>query len=467
MRNLIPFLFLIIITYGCSEQRDLRPNIILINIDDMGWRDLGIMGSQYYETPNIDQLAKEGMIFTNGYASAANCAPSRACMLSGKWTTRHGIYTVSNSDRGKSKDRKIIPTKNTTILAKEFKIIPEVLKANGYQTCHAGKWHISKDPLERGIDINIGGNHSGSPGSYYPPYKNVPLEPSENNQYLTDLVMEHTLNFVRSAKEPFFLHYTPYAVHTPIQAVDSLLAKYQNKPVWNGQSNVKYATMVENLDRNIGLLIKTLKAEKLYENSFIIFTTDNGGLFGITQQKPLRAGKGSYYEGGIRVPFFFVWPGMIDAESKSDIPVTNLDLFPTILEILNIDSEVELDGVNILPILKKQPDTLNRSLYWHFPIYLQAYNPSFNENRDSLFRTRPGSVVRKGNWKLHHYFEDNEYELYDLGQDIEEQTNLMEQQPKKAKEMIALLDAWRKKVKAPIPKELNPDYENPKKDQKH
>jgi len=199
------------------------------------------MGSEYYETPNIDKLAGKGMIFTNAYAAAANCAPRRACMLSGEWTPRHGIYTVGNSDRGKSKDRKLIPTQNTEILADNISVFPELLKTAGYTTCHAGKWHITNDPLNRGFDVNIGGSHAGNPGSYYPPYKNVPsLDAPSAGYYLTNLIMDKTLDFVKSVQEkPFFLYYAPYAVHTPIQPVKSLLAKYQNKAEWNGQNNAE------------------------------------------------------------------------------------------------------------------------------------------------------------------------------------------------------------------------------------
>ena len=240
-----------------------KPNIIIINIDDMGWRDLGVMGSQFYETPNIDALAKEGMVFTNGYASASNCAPSRACLMTGKWSPRHGIYTVASSERGQAKHRKLIPIQNMQTLAKEHIIIPEILKENGYTTWHAGKWHLNDDPSERGFDINIGGNHAGHPTSYYPPYKNVDLE-TMNGEYLTDLIMAKTVDLIASSSAPFFLNYSPYAVHTPIHPINSLKSKYENKPEWKGQNHVDYATMVDNLDRNIGLLISALKEKGIY-----------------------------------------------------------------------------------------------------------------------------------------------------------------------------------------------------------
>lgn len=451
-------LFFIFICLFCKEKETLeQPNIILINIDDMGWMDTGFQGSPFYETPNLDKLCEQATIFTNGYAAASNCAPSRACLMTGLWTPRHGVYTVSPSARGKTEHRKLIPIKNTKTLPEKLITLPEILKQNGYTTCHAGKWHLSNDPLERGFDLNIGGGHNGHPKSYYPPYKNVSLE-GKNGEYLTDLIMTKTIAFVQSAKHPFFLNYAPYAVHTPIQAVDSLTGKYVKKTPRNGQKNVDYATMVDNLDRNIGRLVKTLNDLNLTDNTMIIFTSDNGGLWGITDQYPLRAGKGSYYEGGIRVPYFFLWPGIIPAHTENDIPISNMDILPTILEAASIDHDQYLDGQSLWPVFAGDTSLQNRALFWHFPIYLEAYKKNNLQNRDTLFRTRPGSVVRKGNWKLHHYFEDNGIELYNLKTDISESQNLATQNPEKAKELLNILNDWRQQVKAPIPDQLNPDY---------
>ncbi|KAA3639745.1 MAG: aryl-sulfate sulfohydrolase [Bacteroidetes bacterium] len=458
IRSIHFILSLLLISLSCNKpQENTPPNIILINIDDMGWKDTGFQGSQFYETPNIDKIADQGFIFTNGYAAASNCAPSRACLMTGLWTSRHGVYTVSPSARGKSEHRKLIPTKNTKTLPEEFITLPEILNQNGYSTCHAGKWHLSDDPLTRGFDKNIGGGHNGHPKSYYPPYKNVDLE-AENGEYLTDLIMTQTIAFVRSAKQPFFLNYAPYAVHTPIHPVDSLKAKYEEKAPWNGQQNVDYATMVDNLDRNIGRLIKTLNELNFSENTLIIFTSDNGGLWGITDQQPLRAGKGSYYEGGIRVPFFFYWPEKIPSKTATDIPITNLDILPTILEAAGIKYDQKLDGESLWSAFTGDTTLQNRPLFWHFPIYLEAYRKNNLQNRDTLFRTRPGSVVRSGDWKLHHYFEDNGIELYNLKADISESQNLASQKPEKINELIKILNSWRDNVNAPIPDQLNPDY---------
>lgn len=454
----VVLLFAIQLTASATIGRGpMLPNIVLINIDDLGWRDVGFMGSEYYETPNIDKLAAKGTIFTNAYSSAANCAPSRACMMSGKWTPRHGIYTVDNSDRGNSKDRKLIPTTNTITLNDSFLTLPEVLKQSGYTTCIAGKWHLSDDPKKRGFDVNIGGNHAGNPGSYYPPYTNVAsLIPPSKDYYLTNLIMDKALDFVNSTQEkPFFLYYAPYAVHTPIQPVKELLGKYDNKQKWNGQSNAGYATMIENVDSQIGRLIQTLSTTGKLNNTFIIFTSDNGGVYEITKQWPLRAGKGSPYEGGIRVPTFMVWKGNISAGKKNDLPISNIDFFPTILNASGIKppAGLTLDGQNILASSKRKLN--KRPLFWHFPVYLEAGNI---ECQDVLFRTRPGSAIRLGKWKLIQYFENNDIELFDLKKDIAEKHNLAKERPLKVQELSNLLEKWRTDTHAPVPNTLNPFY---------
>ena len=463
----ILFQLLVLITLSsCStDNKHLnQPNIVLINIDDMGWNDISFMGSEYYNTPHIDALADQGLVFTQGYAASANCAPSRASIHSGKWTTRHQIYTVANSDRGKSSDRKLIPIKNTTVLDKKFTTLSQKLKQQGYITCHSGKWHISDDPLEYGFDVNIAGGPQGAPGSYYPPFgnnsKQIKVEKGKS-EYLTDLIMENTLLFLDDVKGPFFLNYSPYAVHTPIHPVDSLLYKYQNKPPYKGQKNPRYATMIENLDRNIGLLVDKLKKRKLFDNTFIIFTSDNGGYFGkITMQKPLRAGKGSYYEGGIRVPFFFLWKDKISPGKDTQTPISHLDIFPTLMDLVGDHSmEKELDGHSLLPLTTKNTSLKERSFFWHFPIYLQGYDIKYNENRDSLFRTRPGSVIRKGDWKLHYYFEDKDVEVFNLKEDIGERNNLAEVNKDKKQELLDELKYWWNKTDAPIPTEANPLYQ--------
>ena len=444
---------------GCNAaKKSEKPNVVLIFVDDLGWKDVGFMGSKFYETPNIDRLANNGMIFTQAYAGAANCAPSRACLMSGQWTPRHGIYTVESSERGKSRDRKLIPTPNNTTLPESYFLIPEALKKSGYVTCHSGKWHLNDDPKTQGFDVNIGGCHAGNPGSYYPPYTKVPLQPRDSGQYLTDLIMDMTIEFIEKSDDtPFFLYYSPYAVHTPIQPVDSLLEKYRNKPTDNGQDNAEYATMVENLDRNIGRLIESLDKKGKLDNTIIIFTSDNGGLIGVTNQKPLRAGKGSYYEGGIREPMFVYWKSKVAAASVCDVPVYNLDIFPTLAEIVGCESDQteKLDGNSLLPLLTQTGSMPDRALYWHFPIYLEGGN---KETQDKKFRTRPGSAIRYGDWKLIHYFENDEYELYNLKEDIGEKNNLITMETVFASKLQVMLKDWITATNAPVPVSPNPEY---------
>ncbi|MCY1722082.1 sulfatase [Prolixibacteraceae bacterium Z1-6] len=467
MRKIIVSCIFAFVFYSCSngisnKTEKRPPNILLINIDDMGWRDVGFMGSEFYETPNIDAMAAEGMIFTNAYAAASNCAPSRACMMSGQWTPRHGIYTVSSSERGKSKDRKLIPTVNNEYMPDDNLLLPEVLKQAGYTTCHAGKWHLNDDPLQSGFDVNIGGSHAGNPGSYYPPYKRVPsLTPPTDDYYLTNLVMDKAIYFLKSVEDkPFFIYYSPYAVHTPIQAVKELLLKYEAKTEWNGQNNAQYATMVENVDKQIGRMIGILKETGKLENTFILFISDNGGHYGITKQWPLRAGKGSYYEGGIREPMFAWWKGKIVGGQKSETPVTNLDFYPTILDVAGIEKPAGkvFDGKSIYPLLTKNEKMKDRPLFWHFPIYLEAYVKNDTTTQDPLFRTRPGSAMRLGDWKMIQYFENNDIELYNLKDDIGEKNNLANLKPEKVQELLAMLEKWRQETGAPVPTELNPEY---------
>jgi len=449
---------LTLMAFQCSrkEAKEIPPNILIINVDDLGWADPSFMGSSFYETPEIDKLAKRGLVFTQGYAAAANCAPSRACMMTGLNTPRHGIYTVGSAERGKSADRRLIPVENKITLHDSLTTLAEVLQVFGYTTCQAGKWHLSENPKDHGFSYSIGGSRAGHPLSYYAPYGNVDLE-ANNNEYLTDNIMNNTLDFLDSRHgDPFFLYYAPYAVHTPIQPVDSLMYKFQSKQGPDGMSDPEYATMLNNLDRNIGRLIRKLKDLDLYQNTFIIFTSDNGGLYRISQQKPLRAGKGSYYEGGIRVPLFFVWEGKIEAGINASVPVVNLDFFPTILDI--IDAELpgkSFDGVDLAPVLLKKKMPESRPLFWHFPVYLEGGNV---DSYDALFRTRPGSVIRYGDWKLQHFYENGVIELYDLAKDPGELINLVDSFPGKAEELQSLLDAWITETGAFIPSESNPDY---------
>ena len=306
----------------CRIRPKERPHIILITIDDLGWKDLGCMGSSFYETPHIDRLAEEGVVFTNAYAPAANCAPSRASYLTGQYTARHGIYTVNSSERGESRTRKFIPIENRTVLDDGQRTIPEELKEAGYVTAHIGKWHLGEDPKTQGFDLNVGGSVYGHPYSYFSPYRNKYLADGPKGEYLTDRLTDEALRFLGSCgKKPFFLHLSYYAVHTPIQPKEEMVLKYEKKLVSGRQNNPRYAAMVESVDQNIGRLVDEIEKLGLDEETLFVFTSDNGGVWRNTSMEPLRAGKGSYYEGGLRVPLIFRWPANIKGGRKSDVPV--------------------------------------------------------------------------------------------------------------------------------------------------
>lgn len=447
---------------SCHSKKadDIKnPNIVFILVDDLGWSDTSFMGNPVYETPNLDMLSNEAVVFSNAYAPAANCAPSRACIMSGKNTPAHGIYTVGSSERGKSKNRKLIPTKNTINLSDSIVTIAEALKKHGYTNASIGKWHLGEDPKTQGFDINIGGSHAGHPKSYFSPYKNTNIKDGAEGEYLTDRLTHEAINFITANKEnPFFLYLPYFTVHTPLQGKQGLIDKYKSKIKNDQRFNPKYGAMVESMDENVGKLLNTLKTLKIEENTIVVFMSDNGGLASVSTQFPLRAGKGSYYEGGIRIPCIIKWPKRIKTPKKTNFAITGLDIFPTLMDIVNDENNYNLDGTSLLPFLVENKKIEERSLIWHFPIYLQSVNQKKDDARDSLFRTRPGSIIRKGKWKLHQYFENDELELYNLENDIGERTNLIEDRPEKAKELLKELIEWRAGRKAPVPVELNPNY---------
>ncbi len=455
-----------------------KPNIILIFIDDMGWQDVGFMGSTYYETPNIDQLAADGMIFTDAYANAANCAPTRACLNSGKYSPRHGIYTVGTSERGQSKDRKIIPTENTTILDPSFVTIAESLKAGGYTTASMGKWHLGADsrtpptgPEAQGFDLNIGGDTSGGPGDYWSPFNrpNMPTDPNKPNEYITDRINDEAVAFIEANKDtPFYLYLTHYAVHSPIQAKEELIAHYENKPPSDGQGDLStsatYAAMIESVDQGVEMIVNKLEELNLTNDTVIVFTADNGGYCWATTMPGLRGSKGMFYEGGIREPFCVKWPGVVQPGTTCDVPIISLDLYPTFLEMAGIEKpqDLILDGESLVPLMKQTGSLSRQAIFWHFPAYLQAYGCEGGSNPNPKFRAEPLSVIRKGEWKLIENFQPDPepfiYELYNLATDILETNNLADINTAKRDELIADLHAWQQATNAPIPTNPNPDY---------
>lgn len=445
---------------ACAEP-SARPNILYINADDLGVIDVGFNNSNY-QTPNIDRLRAEGMLFTEGYAPAANCAPSRACVLSGQSGPRHGVYTVGSSERGNAKDRRLIPVENTKDLRPDNLTMPAALQAGGYTTIHLGKWHVGKDPREQGIDINIGGDATGSPaGGYFVPFKRGSMARFDRDYprgtHRVDIYADQAIRFMREhSNKPFFMHMAFYSVHTPLQPVKALTAKYAESGL-----NATYASMVEKMDEGIGKLLDELDALGLRERTLIVFTSDNGGVYQFSKQTPYRSGKGSYFEGGIRVPLLVSWKGRIAPNSSCSTPVTGMDLYPTFLEAagLPLPEGKQLDGHSLLPLLEQQDGFPERALFWHFPIYLQKYGKNGDDStHDRLFRTRPGSVIRFGKWKLHEYFEAGRLELYDLEQDIGERHNLAASQPERVAELHRMLELWRAELSAPVPFKLNPAF---------
>lgn len=458
-----PFFVLLVLTalaLSCKNEKEGLPNIVLIVADDLGWKDVGFMGSTYYDTPQLDRLAREGMVFTQAYAAAANCAPSRACMMTGRYSTAHGIYTVGTSERGDPRTRRIVPVSNITTLADEFFTLAEALNQAGYTCMNIGKWHLGEDPCSQGMDFNVGGSTWGHPKSYFAPYIQPDLEAPEGT-YLSDHLTQEALKFIRRhRKKPFFLYLPYYAVHTPLQAKPALKQKYLEKGGDGCQQNADYAGMVENLDSCVGSLVEELDKLGLSESTLVVFTSDNGGIRMVSCQDPLRAGKGSYYEGGIRVPLVFRWPGTIDAGSWTEVPTINLDFFPTFMELTERDAPDSLDGLSLWPLLKGGDKLQDRPLYFHFPVYLEAYRKGMDGGRDPLFRTRPGSVIREGNWKLHYYYEDGASELYNLSLDPGETNNLATMYVGRTRDMRTRLDTWLKEENAPMVFGLNPLFDS-------
>lgn len=441
-----------------------RPNILFIFLDDFGWRDTSFMGSDFYETPHLDRLSTEGMVFTDAYSASANCAPARACLLSGQYTPRHEIYNVGTGPRGKAKHRRLEHIPGTDVLNPEIRTWAQQLQQAGYTTASMGKWHLSNDPIPYGFDINVGGTHSGSPPKgYYPPHGKIPgLEDPADDEYLTDRLTDEAVKFIHGNKDqPWALYLTHFAVHTPLDARKDLVGKYEAKQKGDLHNHVAMATMIQAVDDGVGKIQAALEELGLVENTAIVFFSDNGGYGPATDMKPLKGYKGTYYEGGIRVPFFVKWPGVVKPGTRSAEPIIGVDVYPTLCEIggAELPPGQPADGVSLVPLLSGAKTTLgDRPLFWHFPAYLQSYQV-WDEQRDPLFRSRPCSVIRSGDWKLHEYFEDGAVELYNLADDIGEANDLSTHQPEKAKELVARLKAWRKEIHAPVPTVANPEYD--------
>lgn len=445
-----------LLLFAAFARGSEKPNIVFILADDLGWTDLGCQGSKYYETPNIDRMAREGMRFTSGYTCGPNCQPTRAALMSGQYGPRTGIYTVGNINRFPWQSRPLRPVVNAETLPPDRETIAQALKKAGYATGMFGKWHLGNQwpnhPKQRGFDEALvsAGRHFNfdvNPRVSYP-----------EGTYLADFLTDKAEDFIRRHKdEPFFLYLPHFAVHGPHQAKEDLIKKFEPKKPEGGHRDPTYAAMIDSVDESVGRILELLRELKLEDNTLVIFSSDNGGVGGyresgipnkdgITSNTPLKGGKGMLYEGGIRVPYIFRWPGKVSAGTVSDETILSVDLYPTLLELAGGAKPAQtLDGVSYLSLLFGDgSQTLDRTnVYWHFPGYLGA--------NQGHWRTTPVSVVRSGDWKLLEFLEDGRLELYNIREDIGESRNLASTMPDKTRELREQLVGWRQSIQAPMP----------------
>ncbi|MHA7110214.1 sulfatase [Sunxiuqinia elliptica] len=479
--NRILLLPILVLLLSCNQdakknQTKKRPNILFILVDDMGYHDLNFTGSTYYETPNIDKLAKEGTVFTQGYATSCVCSPSRASILTGKFTARHGVTDwigAASGENWRKRNRydKLLPADYLHALPEQDTTLAEAFKKAGYTTFFAGKWHLGGKgslPLDHGFQINKGGWDKGSPiGGYFSPWRNPSLENKLEGENLTMRLAQETANFIEENKDSAFLAYLSfYAVHGPIETTFTKWQKYRDKaeksglaengfamekvlPIRLNQDNPVYAGLVESVDDAVGVLLKKLEELHLDENTIIVFTSDNGGVASgdsySTSNRPLRGGKGYQWEGGIREPYIIKAPGYSLRGGLVDIPVTGADFYPTLLDLAGLEllPNQHVDGISLKPFLAGDLTYMDRPLFWHYPHY---------GNQGG----KPSSIIRKGNWKLIHYWEDERNELYNLNQDPEEQSNVAEINLEIAMQMEEELLDWLNSVGA---KRATPDPE--------
>jgi len=457
-------------TRGASKESSSPPNFVFILVDDLGWADVGCYGSDLHETPNIDRLARQGMRFTDAYAAAPVCSPTRASIMTGKFPARLHTTIWYEASANPPQGQRLIPPVTQGNMPHEQVTIAEVLKEAGYVTAHVGKWHLGDAghyPETQGFDVNIGGTFWGAPATFFYPYRGaqqyggefryVPhLEFGSEGEYLTDRLTDEALGILNKVKDkPFFLNLCYHTVHTPIEGKPELVEYYKNKvrPDMHHQ-NYEYAAMVHSLDENVGRILATLNELGIADRTVVFFSSDNGGFVNqyqaktVTDNYPLRSGKGSLYEGGVRIPLIVKWPGVTQPGSTSHEVVSSIDFYRTILDMSNLPGSqthnADVDGLSLVPLLKNPDVGLKRdTLYWHYPHYYQT--------------TSPVSSIRQGDWKLLEYFEDGRVELYNLKTDLREQNDLSQKMPDKAEEMRRHLNAWRKAVNAQLPMP-NPKY---------
>lgn len=473
MRSL-PVVLSLLIALQClpssSASAAEKLNFLFILVDDLGWADLGCYGADLHETPNIDRLASQSMRFTDAYAAAPVCSPTRASIMTGKFPARLHITIWYEGALLSVLNRRMIPPTPTANLPHAEVTLAEVLKPAGYLTAHVGKWHLGDAahyPETQGFDINIGGTFWGAPATFFYPYRGkwanseevryVPhLELGKEGEYLTDRLTDEALKIMAAAKDrPFFLNLWYHTVHTPIEGKPALVAESTGKlkPGLHHR-NAGYAAMVRSLDENVGRLLAALDQHGIAGRTVVFLTSDNGGFINqykqqqVTDNSPLRSGKGSLYEGGVRVPLLVRWPGVTRPATICRTPVVSPDYYPTILEMAGLKGDAQhnatVDGLSIAPLLRNPAATLKRdTLFFHYPHYYQT--------------TSPVSAVRAGDWKLLEYHEDNRVELYDLKNDLSEAHDLAATMPDKAEALRRQLHAWRETVGAQMPTP-NPNF---------
>jgi len=440
------------------------PNVVVFLVDDLGWKDLGCQGSPVFETPHADRLAADGVRMTNAYAACPVCSPTRAALMTGRTPARVGLtghITAILRHRYPERGR-IVPPDDRMFLALEETTVAEALGEAGYVSASMGKWHLGSDaywPTRQGFDVNVAGHTHGSPTTYWFPYLDPAKEwnPRIDNldggrpgEYLTDRLTDEALAFIEeNQRKPFFLYLTHYAVHTPLEAPAALTAKYRRKPAVAASGvDPVYAAMVEKTDDSLGRVLAKLDELGLADNTLVVFTSDNGGLMSATDNRPLRAGKGFLYEGGIRVPLIFKWPGRLEAGTESSIAAISHDLYPTILEAAGAQGPRDrpLDGESLLGWLEGKtapPD--KRELYWYYP----HYSPQAQQ---------PGAALLQGRWKLIEHYDPPAAELYDLEADPGETRDLADAQPARRDAMLERLHA-RIAESGAIPHRPNPAYQ--------
>ena len=421
----------------CGIEPDREPNIVIVYIDDMGWNDLGCTGSKTIDTPNLDAMADGGLLFEQAYANAPNCAPSRACLMSGQYTPRHGVYTVGDP-RGRTPERnRLVPIENTQEMAQEVITLADMLSRRGYATSCIGKWNLGQgtdrphSPTGQGFDEFRHYKALGFTDGYF----------DARGRYSTDVLFDEAIAFIeRNGEAPFFLYLAPDAVHEPAEAPDRLTEKYRRL----GSSNPEYAAMVETVDDGMGRLVSRLKRLGLEDDTMVIFTSDNGGTSLPTA--PLKGRKGSLYEGGIRVPLIIRGAGIDTPGRRIETPVIATDFYTTILDLIDATPQPGqiLDGTSLMPLFRGGATLDRDALFWHFPAYIGGNTPS--------------GAVRSGRYKAITFFEDDRLELYDLSTDPGEQRDLARSRPDLAQAMRTKLENWHSAVGAPIPSEPNPTF---------